>query len=81
MKKLRSTRIALAVAAALFASGCADVNNLPTPAGNQGRPARTRGTTADLPAPGPESTHPEADYDFGEADAYRNEHPSGGGPN
>jgi hypothetical protein len=74
MKKLGTSLIALGFAAAMFATASAEANDKVTSARQQ--ESRVTVTAPSLPQA---STQTEAQYDFGDADAYYNEHPEGGG--
>jgi outer membrane lipoprotein-sorting protein len=79
MKILGTSLIALTAAAAMFLTACAEANNKAWSSNEQDhqRKARVADVTNSQQQQG--SMHPEADYDFGDADAYRNLHPEGGG--
>ena len=71
--------IALAAAAAVFVTACAEANSKARSSNEQGQRQKARVAAVTDAQHQQGSLHPEADYDFGDADAYYNEHPDGGG--
>ena len=73
--------VAFAAAVVMFVSACAESENTARSSNGQGHQRRAR--VADVSnSQQPQGTmYSEAEYDFGDADAYYNAHPSGGGPN
>jgi hypothetical protein len=70
--------IALMAAAAMFVTACAEADNKAGSSNEQGRQRKARGAVVTNSQQQQGFMHPEAEYDFGDAAAYYNEHPSGG---
>jgi len=71
--------VALTAAAVMFLAACAEMNYSARSSNEQGRQGKARVANVTSSQQSQGSMYAEADYDFGDAAAYYNEHPSGGG--
>ena len=79
MKKLGTPMIALTMAATMLVTACAEPNNTARSSSELGLQRKTGAAEVANSQQQQASMHPEADDDFGDADAYYNLHPEGGG--
>ena len=73
--------VAPAAGLVMFVTACAEADNMGRSSNEQGHQRKARVADVCNSQQQQGTMYSEAEYDFGDAEAYYNAHPSGGGPN